>query len=54
MNGHDEEQITLIIKIKDRHSTWHEGEIERAEFETDEAFFVRAQKMLDKLREGVS
>ena len=51
MNIHEE--ITLIIKIKDRYHTWHESEIARAAFETDEAFFVRAQKLLDKLREEV-
>jgi hypothetical protein len=46
-----EPEITLTIKIKDRYYSMHEREIIKVDFETDDAFFERAKKLLEKLRE---
>jgi hypothetical protein len=46
-------EITLTLKIKDRYGNTHEREITRAEFEADEHFFERAQRLFLKMREDL-
>lgn len=45
---------TLTIEVTDRYDCTHKKEIEQAPYESDEAFMIRAAKMLDELRKEVS
>jgi hypothetical protein len=45
------DKITLTLKIADRYGTVDERELEQVEFETDEAFFERAKRLLAQMRE---
>lgn len=49
-----ETEITLTLKLEDRYGTTHEREITRAEFESDVSFFMRAKRLLEKMREDLS
>lgn len=48
------EPTTLTIEITDKFQLSRKKEITQAEYESDEAFIARAQKMLAELRDGAS